>query len=88
MCMVSMVTGGMQQDYPKFPQGFGLGQLLDLSEILKRLDQLDKDLKAKNCDEPGKASFFEKLNARIEALERKQKKPRKKVAGFTVGQDH
>lgn len=86
MCMVSMVTHGMGQEYPQFPQPFTLPQLVDLSEVLKRLDELDKKIGAKNCDEPGKAEFFEKLNARIEALERKQKKPRKRKA--PVGQDH
>lgn len=78
MCVVSMVTGGLGEQYPKFPNPFTLPQLADLSEVLKRLDALDKKLELRNCDEPGKAAFFEKLNARIEELERQQKKPRRK----------
>jgi hypothetical protein len=78
MCAVSFVTHGITQDYPNFPSSWPQQQLVDLSEVLKRLDAIDKALEAKNCDEPGKEEFFRKLNQRIEALERKGRKKAKR----------
>ena len=73
MCVMSMVTTGMGQQWPK-PQRWGLQDLIDVTQILKRLDALDKKLGAPNCHEPVKEQFIKDLETRIAALEAKGRK--------------
>ena len=78
MCVMSMVTAGMGQQWPE-PKFWPKQDLIDVAEILKRLDALDKKLGAPNCHEPIKEEFIKSLEQRIAKLEGKEKRSRKKV---------
>lgn len=79
MCMVSMVTQGFPQQYPDWQQTTPLSTLVELKEILKRLDAIDKKLEAKDCADEKKAKFFDDLDGRIAALEKQKKRTKKLV---------
>lgn len=68
MCIVSMVTTGIQEQYPPLKQ-WPYQQVVDMSEVLKKLDALDKKLGNKECYEPVKDKFLQELAERLEHLE-------------------
>lgn len=72
MCSVSMITNNFDKQYPPINQ-WPYQQAVDLSEVLKKLDDIDKKMGAKDCNETGKEAFFKALEDRIAALEAKVK---------------
>jgi hypothetical protein len=64
-----MVTEGINKQYPPI-QTWPYQQVIDMSEVLKKLDLLDKKLGAKNCYEPVKEDVLKQLENRIEVLEK------------------
>ncbi len=74
MCVVSMVTGGMEQQWPR-PQFWQKQDLQEVTLILKKLDELDKKMGAKDCsDNALKVKYIELLEKRIADLEAKETK--------------
>lgn len=74
MCIVSMITQEIPKQFPNWQQQFTPQQVVDLSEVLKKLDAIDKKLGAKDCKDESKAKFLEELAAlrqRVEELESK-----------------
>jgi hypothetical protein len=69
MCIVSMVTRGIGEQYPPLKQ-WPYQQVVDMSEVLKKLDVLDKKLGKKDCHEPEKDKFLKDLAERVKELER------------------
>lgn len=74
MCIVSVISealpnqGILWQYWP--PQ-----QILDLSEVIKKLDSIDKKLGLKDCNDPIKESFLSELAKRVEAIEKRLTTP-------------
>lgn len=79
MCVMSMVTTGMGQQWPS-PDYWSRPDLQEIADILKRLDAIDKKLGAPNCVEPAKEEFLKGLDERLKALEAKGKKGKKRKA--------
>jgi hypothetical protein len=69
MYIVSMVATGIKEQYPPIQQ-WTYPQVVDLTEVLKKLDKIDKQLGAKECHEPEKEKLLEQLAARVAELER------------------
>lgn len=72
MCVVSMIAEQYPRQFPNWPiNTLPLQEAIDLKEILRRLDALDKKLGAINCPEDApKREFFEALDNRIAELEK------------------
>jgi len=71
MCAVSMVVDAFRQQYPD-PKYIPYRDVTDMSEIIKKLDALDKKIiPHKPCVDDRKEEYLKKLEARIEELERK-----------------
>lgn len=71
MCAVSAVIGHAMQHF----QGINTWPLqpaVDLSEVIKRLDKIDKALGSRDCHEPTKDEFLKTLEARIAELEKQE----------------
>lgn len=73
MCVLSMVADQYNRQFPDWHQKFNLDQFYDLSEVVKRLDALDKALNLKDCKDKEKEEFLKKLSDRIAELENKEK---------------
>lgn len=69
MCSVSAVIHDIKTNFPPL-QSWTYRQIVDLSEVIKRLDKIDKALGAKDCYEPTKEDFLKQLSDRIAALEK------------------
>ena len=78
MCFVSLVTTGIpnQPGYGRL-QNWPDQQLLDLSEVLKRLDKIDQALGLRDCKDQEKAAFLKELEDRVTDIEKKLKKKNK-----------
>lgn len=70
MCAVSAVIGETMRQFPPI-QTWPYQPAVDLSEVIKRLDRIDKALGAKDCHEPTKDAFLKSLEARIAELEKR-----------------
>lgn len=70
--MSVMIESAKEQWPPvqQWPYQWPYQQAVDMAEILKRLDGLDKKLGVKDCFDPTKDEFIQKLKERIESLER------------------
>lgn len=69
MCVMSVVTPAIQQQWPPINQ-LQRNDAVELQMILRKLDEMDKKHGAKDCafDAP-KQAFLEQLDARVKALE-------------------
>jgi hypothetical protein len=79
MCVVSAMIDSSQQWGPIQKWPYPVVQ--DMSDIIRRLAEIDKKLGAKDCFDPKKDSFIQELSERLAALEAvaKTKKARKKI---------
>lgn len=68
MCAISAVIMETERQFPPI-QTWPLQPLQDLSEVLRRLDSIDKKMGAKDCHEAIKDAFMKKLDERIKRLE-------------------
>lgn len=78
MCVVSMVVEGLQQQYPVPVQFWPPPTVLEVSDILKRLDAIDKKLGLRDCDDADKIVWRKQLDERVKALEREMPKRRRR----------
>lgn len=69
MCAVSAVIGTLPQFSPI--EMWPLQPLQDLSEVIRRLDAIDKKMGAKDCHEPTKVGVLRKIEDRLADLERR-----------------
>jgi|HubBroStandDraft_5_1064220.scaffolds.fasta_scaffold378542_2 hypothetical protein len=69
MCVMSVMIESAKEQWPPVRQ-WPYQQAVDMAEILKRLDGLDKKLGVKDCFDPTKDEFIQKLKERIESLEK------------------
>lgn len=72
MCVVSNTIDSVYKQYPPL-NTWTYPQLVDMSEVIKRLDALDKKLGAMDCYDPKKQKFLQELKDRIEELEQQVK---------------
>lgn len=74
MCIVSAVSEALpKQNIPW--QQWPTQQILDLSEVIKKLDSIDKKLGLKDCNDSLKESFLSELANRVEAIEKRLTTP-------------
>lgn len=73
MCVVSAITPHMQVQWPEFRSpSWDQADLRKLQDILKKLDELDRKMGAKDCKEDApKEAFMQELARRVTELERK-----------------
>jgi hypothetical protein len=77
MCVVSMVIDGANRQWGNI-QTWPSPVPQDMSEIIRRLAEIDKKLGAKDCFDPKKDEFIRALQDRIAELESKPKARKKK----------
>lgn len=68
MCMVSAISNYGQQ-IPR--QQWTQNTFYDFTEILKRVEALDKKLDQPDCHDPAKAAWMREVEARLRKLEAK-----------------
>jgi len=68
MCFVSLVTSCFPNQVPPFHQleNWPKEQVLDLAEVLRRLDRIDKALGLRDCKDESKEKFLKELDALIQ----------------------
>src|SRR5579863_5538870 len=82
MCIVSMISTGIPLQRPPYNdlQTWPRQEILDLSEIIKRLDRIDKKLGLKDCKDDAKESFLKELEELVEKY--KDKMPQYTTWGY------
>ena len=68
MCFVSLVSSGLQTQNQPFGQlqNWPPQQVIDLSEVIRRLDRIDQVLGLKDCKDEAKEKFLKELNDLVE----------------------
>lgn len=77
MCMVSMMVDNARTQWPPVNQ-CPLQPAVDLTDIIRRLSEIDNKMGAKDCYDPKKDEFIQQLQDRIAELEKQVKPKRKK----------
>lgn len=79
MCFVSNISDGYYGQIPFVPlQNWPPQQVIDLSEVIRRLDDIDKKLGLRDCMDDQKQKFMDELNIRLTKIENSSKKKEKK----------
>ena len=68
MCVVSAITQSIPNNWGS-PQNWPAQTVIDVDQILKKLDAIDKKLGAPECTDPNKDKFLADLERRVKALE-------------------
>lgn len=68
MCFVSVMIETSKIQAPPVQQ-WSYESVLDMKEILRRLDAIDKKLELKDCFDPTKQEFMKQLDERLKVLE-------------------
>lgn len=80
MCVMSAVTFEATHQWPQLDTITNLQLLIEIKDILKKLEALDKKFSTKDCVEPGKEEYISQLEARIAELEGQLSKVKEAVA--------
>lgn len=68
MCVVSVVVDQSQRQWGSI-QTWPAPVVVDMSQIIEKLSEIDKKLGAKDCYDPKKDEFLKALADRVAALE-------------------
>lgn len=78
MCFVSLVATEFNQPGVGSIQSWPAQQVLDLSEVILKLDKIDKALELRNCQDAAKEKFLTDLIDRVNEIAKERTAPKTK----------